>query len=408
MITIAHRLWTIDDLDVEDRRVLLRADFDVPLVPPSAGSPVRVADDARIRSALPTIEELRRRGARLVLVSHLDRPKGRDPALSMRPVAERLATLTGVAVPLAPAVVGPQVGELTERLAPGAMLMLENVRFEAGETRNDPGLASALAELADLYVDDAFGSAHRAHASTEGIAQRLPSAAGRLMERELLALSAIVERPARPLVAILGGAKVRGKIGVVRRFLELADSVCIGGAMCVPFLSVLGYPIGRSLCQHEDLEPARLALVSATRSGRLEVPSDLILAKWGEEAGVTTPALDRVDVPDDWMGLDIGPRTADRFAAEVAPAATVFWSGPMGRFELAPFAGGTRAIADAVAETSATTVVGGGETVQALRSYGLQDRVSHLSTGGGATLEFLEGRELPGVQALLRTPVTAV
>jgi len=401
-------LRTIDELDVEDRRVLLRADFNVPLTPASASTPVRVADDTRIRSTLPTIEELRRRGARLVLVSHLDRPKGWDPALSMRPIAERLAQLTGAPVPLAPAVVGPEVHELTERLVAGAMLMLENVRFEAGETRNDPLLASALADLADLYVNDAFASAHRAHASTEGVAHRLPSAAGRLMEREINALSAIVDRPARPLVAVLGGAKVRDKIGVVRRFLELADTVCIGGAMCFPFLAALGHSVGRSLCPREDLEPAREALVAAAGYGRLELPSDLLLARWGEQQdGATTRVLDGVDVPDDWMGLDIGPRTAHRYAAEIAAAATVFWNGPMGRFELAAFSDGTRRIAEALASSSATTVAGGGETDLALRSYGLRDRVSYISTGGGATLEFLEGRELPGVQALLRTPVAA-
>jgi phosphoglycerate kinase len=408
MSGITDRLRTIDDLDVEGRRVLLRADFNVPLVPPSAGSPARVADDSRIRSALPTIEELRRRGARLVLVSHLDRPNGQDRNLSMRPVAARLAKLTGVPVPLAPAVVGPQVRELTERILPGAMLMLENVRFEPGETRNEPGLASALAELADFYVDDAFGRAHRPHASIEGVARRLPSAAGRLMEREVLALSAIVDRPARPLVAILGGAKVREKIGIVRRFLELADAVCIGGAMCFPLLAALGHGVGRSLCPHEDLEAARLALASTARSAELELPRDLRLANWGDQDhGSMASVLDGVDVPDECMALDIGPKTADRYVAEIAAAATVFWSGPMGRFELASFAAGTQAVADAIASTSATTVVGGGETVEALRMSGLQDRVNHVSTGGAAMREFLEGHDLPGVQALLRGPVTA-
>jgi len=403
---MADSLRTIDELDVEGRRVLLRADFNVPLHRPQSGGPTEVADDTRIRAALETITELRARGARLVLVSHLGRPKGPDPELSMRPVADRLAELTGAPVTLAPAVVGPQVSELTERLAPGEMLMLENIRYEPGETRNDPELVSALAELADVYVNDAFGTAHRAHASTEGIAHRLPSAAGRLMVREVSTLQAIVEHPARPLVAILGGAKVSDKLGVVERFLELADVLCIGGAMCFPFLSALGHGVGASLCPAEDLEPARRALqVAAGSSCRLELPTDLALAPAGQSA--PNRSLDGVDVPHDWSGLDIGPNTAARYAAEIASAGTVFWNGPMGRFELEPFAAGTRTVAEAIASTPARTVVGGGETVEAMRKFGLEDRVTHLSTGGGATLEFLEGRDLPGVRALTKTVVSA-
>jgi phosphoglycerate kinase len=299
------------------------------------------------------------------------------------------------------------VRELTERLAPAQMLMLENVRYEPGETHDDPDLVAALAELADVYVNDAFGTAHRAHASTEGVAHRLPSAAGRLMQREVDALSAIVDHPKRPLVAILGGAKVSDKIGVVERFLELAVAVCIGGAMAFRFLAAQGHSVGASLCPLEDIETARGALTAAAgSSGRLELPRDLVVAEHAE-AGEPLRPLDGVDVPDNWMALDIGPRTAARYAAEIAAAAAVFWNGPMGRFELPPFATGTRAIAAAVASTRATTVVGGGETVEAMRSFGLQDRVSHLSTGGGATLELLEGRELPGVHALLRTAAAA-
>ena len=396
-------LRTIDDLDVEGRRVLLRADFSVPLTQASARARARVADDTRIQRALATIQELRLRGARLVLVSDLDRPEGHDPALSMRPVADRLAKLTGVPVLLAPAVTGRHVRELTEPLAPGQMLMLENVRFEPGETRNDPGLASALAELADLYVNDDFGSAHRVHASTEGVAHRLPCAAGRLLAREVGALNAIVQDPERPLVVILGGAKANRKIGVARRFLELADVVCLGGGMCFPFLAAQGHSVGGSLCPPEDLDPARLALAAAGSGCRLELPQDLLLAEQDNEEGIPARVLDGVDVPDGWMGLDIGPKTADRYAAEIAAAATVFWYGPMGRFELGPFAAGTHAIADAIASTSAATIAAGGQTAQALRSFGLQDHVSHLSTAGAATLQFLEGRELPGVQALLRT-----
>ena len=403
---MADSLRTIDELDVEGRRVLLRADFNVPLHRRTPGGPIEVADDMRIRAALETIAELRGRGARLVLVSHLGRPKGPDPALSMRPVADRLAELTGAPVVLAPAVVGPQVRELTERLAPGEMLMLENIRYEPGETHNDPELVAALAELADVYVNDAFGTAHRAHASTEGIAHRLPSAAGRLMEREVRALGEIVEHPERPLVAILGGAKVSDKIGVVERFLELADVLCIGGAMGFPFLAAQGYSVGASLCPEDDIDAARRALTAAARSAcRLELPTDLLLAPAGLDGPPQT--LDGVDVPDGWSGLDIGQRTSARYAAEIATAGTVFWNGPMGRFELEPFAAGTRTIAEAVASTPGRTVVGGGETVEAMRTFGLEDRVTHLSTGGGATLEFLEGRDLPGVHALLRTALAA-
>jgi phosphoglycerate kinase len=396
-------LTTIDDLDVEGRRVLLRADFNVPLVHPSP-LVTRVGDDTRIRAALETIRELRGHGARLVLVSHLGRPKGVDPALSMRPVFDRLAELTGSPVTLAPAVVGPDVRELSERLEPGEMLMLENVRFEPGETKNDPALVAALAELADAYVNDAFGTAHRAHASTEGVAHALPSAAGRLIERELRALRAIVEHPERPLVAILGGAKVSDKIGVVERFLDLADVLCIGGAMAFPFLAIQGHHVGASLCPESDLEPALRALEKAGASRcRLELPRDLRVADQADNEA----ALLGTDVPDGWSGLDIGPRTAERYAAEIAAAGTVFWNGPMGRFELEPFAAGTHAIARAIAATPASTVVGGGETVEAMRALHLEGSVTHLSTGGGATLELLEGRELPGVQALMRSHVVA-
>ena len=394
-------LLTIDDLDVEGRRVLLRADFDVPLTSAAAGIPLRVRDDTRIRAALTTIDELCRRGARLVLVSRLGRPHGSDPVLSMRPVADRLAELTGVPVPLAPAVTGWRVRELIDGLASGQMLILENLRFETGEKRNDPRLAQALAELADLYVDDAFESAHRAQASTWGVARLLPSAAGRLMEREVNALSALVHPPARPLVAIIGGVRAREKIGLVRRLLQVADVVCIGGGTSFPFLAALGHSVGAFLCPREDVEQARLALASADGAReRLVLPKDLLVARWGSVQAPVTRKLDGVDVPGGWMGLDIGPKTADRYAAEVLAAETVFWSGPMGRFELPQFAAGTRTIADAVASTSAATVVGGGETVQALTRFGVHDRVSHVSTGGAAMLEFLEGRELPGVQVL--------
>jgi phosphoglycerate kinase len=281
------------------------------------------------------------------------------------------------------------------------VLLLENVRFEPGEERNDPELARALAGLADVYVDDAFGAAHRAHASTTGVAHLLPSAAGRLLEREVTTLRGILERPAHPLTAIVGGAKVADKIAVIDRFIELADVLVIGGAMCFPFLHAQGHPVGDSLCGDEDVEHARRALAAAAEPGRsrLELPSDLVIAR-GLDAQAEHRVLDGVDVPDGWMGTDIGPATAARYARVIAAAGTVFWNGPMGAFELEPFAAGTKAVAEAIAGADATTVVGGGDSASALKQFGLADRVDHLSTGGGASLELVEGKALPGVEAL--------
>lgn len=391
----------LEDMEVRGKRVLVRVDFNVPLSTGSDGRPV-VADDARIVGALVSIEELRQRGARLVLVSHLGRPEGhRDPQLSMAPVVERLRELTDAKVTLAPAVVGEEVRALTEGLRDGDLLVLENVRFEEGETSNDPEFARALAELADLYVDDAFGVAHRAHASNEGVAHLLPSAAGRLLEREVKTLTKIMQNPDRPLAVIIGGAKVADKIGVIDRFLEVADVLMIGGAMCFPFLCAQGHKVGDSLCEDEDAEHARALLEQALKPGRASVmtPDDLVIGdRLAEDA--EHRVLDGVEVPTGWMGLDIGPATAQRYAREIARAGTVFWNGPMGAFELEPFAGGTRAVAEAVASTAALTVVGGGDSAAALARFKLEDSVDHLSTGGGATLELVEGRALPGVQAL--------
>ncbi len=392
---------SIDELDVHGKRVLLRVDFNVPLGEDEQGRRV-VADDTRIRAALPTIAELRERGARLVLVSHLGRPDGHpDEALSMAPVAERLHELTGAPVKLAPAVVGPEVRALSEGLRDREMMLLENVRFEPGEKRNDPELARALAELGDVYVNDAFGAAHRAHASTEGVAHLLPSAAGRLLEREVSTLTGILEHPRHPLVAIIGGAKVADKIAVIDRFLELADTLIIGGAMCFPFLHAQGHTVGDSLCSEEDTEHARAALARAGGADRasIELPVDLVIGDRAAE-DAHHRVLEGVDVPDGWVGLDIGPATAERYSRVVAQAGTVFWNGPMGAFELAPFAAGTRAVAEAVAAARGLTVVGGGDSAAALASFGLEDRVDHLSTGGGATLELVEGKVLPGVHAL--------
>ncbi|HEX6698884.1 MAG TPA: phosphoglycerate kinase [Solirubrobacteraceae bacterium] len=373
---------SLDDLDVDGKRVLVRVDFNVPL------EGQRITDDTRIRAALPTIERLRERGARLLLAAHLGRPKDREPEFSLAPVARRLGELLHTDVPLA--------ADL-DHVPEGDVVMLENIRYEPGETKNDPELAQRLADLADAYVNDAFGAAHRAHASTEGVARLLPSAAGLLLQREVETLTAILEDPARPLVAIVGGAKVTDKIGVLEAFLERADAILIGGAMAFPFLSVQGHSIGDSLCADEDLEPARQLL---GRGGdKLRLPVDLVLGR-AFAADTERREVDGVDVPDGWMGLDVGPRTAEAYGEEIAGAGTVFWNGPMGAFELEPFAGGTRAVAEAVAAAPGTTVVGGGDSAAALAQFGLADRVTHLSTGGGASLELIEGKTLPGVEVL--------
>ena len=374
---------TIDDLgSVDGKRVLVRVDFNVPL------EDGRITDDTRIRAALPTLERLRDGGARLLLVSHLGRPKDREPELSLRPVAERLSRMLDVEVELAPDL---------DHVPDGDVVMLENIRYEPGETKNDPELAKRLAALADVYVNDAFGSAHRAHASTEGVAHLLPSAAGLLLQREVETLTGILEDPGRPLVAIVGGAKVTDKIGVLKAFLERADAILIGGAMAFPFLSAQGHSVGDSLCAEEDLEPARQLLDAG--DGKLRLPTDLVLGD-RFDAEAERLELEGVDVLDGWMGLDIGPETSDAYAAEIAGAGSVFWNGPMGAFELAPFARGTRVVAEAVAAAKGTTVVGGGDSAAALAEFGLADRVTHLSTGGGASLELIEGKTLPGVEVL--------
>ena len=387
---------SVRDAALPGRRVFVRVDFNVPL------ADGEVADDTRIRAALPTIELLRERGAAVVLASHLGRPKVQpEPALSLAPVGRRLGELLGVEVKQAPAVVGGEVELLARGLGPGDLLLLENTRFEPGETKNDPKLAEAMAELADLYVNDAFGAAHRAHASTVGVANQLPGYAGLLLQREVEELTKVVESPERPLVVVLGGAKVSDKVGVIDRFLEVADQILIGGAMCFSFFRAQGVATGDSLVEEKGVELAAEALERAKGSDcELELPVDLVLGR-SFDAETERREQDCVEVAGGWMGLDVGPRTSARYAKAIAGAGTVLWNGPMGAFELEPFAAGTRAVAEAVAAAPGTTVVGGGDSVAAVNQFGFDDRVDWVSTGGGASLELLEGKKLPGVEALL-------
>jgi phosphoglycerate kinase len=387
---------TIEDVDLAGRRVFLRVDFNVPLT--RAGE---VAEDSRIRGVLPTIDRARRAGARIALASHFGRPKGGpDPRYSLRPVAVRLGQLVGVEVPLALDCVGPAVEAQVRDLTPGGLLLLENLRFHAGEEANDPAFARALAALGDVYVNDAFAAAHRAHASTEGITRFLrPAVAGLLMKQELEALGRVLDAPARPLVAILGGAKVSDKLKLVESLLTKVDRLLIGGGMDFTFLKAQGREVGRSLLE-PDLIPAaaRLAEMARTRGVEIRLPVDSVVALSVEAtAGEVVPVT---AMPADRMGLDIGPRTVAAFGEAIRDGGTVVWNGPMGVFERAPFAAGTLGVARAVAEAPGLSVVGGGDTVAAVEQAGVARRIGYLSTGGGAFLEFLEGRTLPGVAAL--------
>ncbi len=387
---------SVDQLDLAGKRVFLRVDLNVPL---EGG---RVAEDTRIRAVVPTIEHCLKAGASLILASHLGRPKGKaDPRFSLAPVAARLEDLLGRPVPLLPDCVGPEVEAAAAALKPGDTVLLENLRFHPEEEANDPEFARRLAALADVYVNDAFAAAHRAHASTEGIAHHLhPAAAGLLMARELGALGRIFERPERPVAAVLGGAKVSDKLALVAHLLERVETLLIGGGMAFTFLAALGYGVGRSLLEADRLDETRGILARARSMGvRMRLPVDVVTATGPDSVdGVRTIGVR--EIPDDLMGLDIGPLTVAQFGGALQGARTVVWNGPMGVFEKPPFAAGTLGVARAVAGCGGFSVIGGGDTIAAVGQAGVTDRIGYISTAGGAFLEFLEGRTLPGVAAL--------
>ncbi len=383
---------SVRDLDLRGKRVLVRVDFNVPL------KNGEVTDDTRIARALPNIQYLLSEGAKPILISHLGRPKGeRNPDYAMDPVAKRLEELLGEPVEKLDHAVGPEVERALEDWNGEGVVLLENSRFYPGETKNDDELSTGLASLADLYVNDAFGAAHRAHATTVGVAERLPSAAGLLMEAELDYLDSVLKTPERPFVAILGGAKVSDKIGVIESLLEKADTLLIGGAMCFTFFKAQGYEVGASLVEDEYVEEAARLMEKA--GDRLVLPRDVIVAeKMDEDADTRTVEVE--EIPAGWMGLDVGPETVGFFEERITEARTIFWNGPMGVFEMEAFAKGTEGVARAVAESDATSVIGGGDSVAAVNKLGLEDEMSHISTGGGASLEYVEGKELPGVAVL--------
>ncbi|MCP4572501.1 MAG: phosphoglycerate kinase [bacterium] len=390
----------LQDIEAAGRRVLMRVDFNVPL-----DQERNITDDTRVRSALPSIHRILEGGGSVVLMSHLGRPKGRiDPAMSLRPVADRLAEFVDAPVRFATDTVGPDAVRQAAELQPGEILLLENLRFNPGETDNDPGFAKGLAGLGDLFVNDAFGTAHRAHASTVGVTAHFDDCrAGLLMEKELAHLGSLLSSPRRPFTAILGGAKVSSKVEVILNLLEQVDTLLLGGGMIFTFFKVHGMNVGTSLLDDGSLDVAREILERAkTSRAELVLPTDCVVAREFNASAERQEVL-VTDLPDDWMGLDIGPRTVDRFAREIAKSESIFWNGPMGVFELAPFAAGTRAVGEAVATATdggAASVVGGGDSVAAVNQLGLSARISHISTGGGASLEFMAGRRLPGVDAL--------
>ncbi len=387
---------TIRDIDVKDKRILVRVDFNVPLDPDSG----RVVDDTRIRAALPTIEYLRERGARLILCSHLGRPKGVDDSLRLAPVARRLSELLGSPVKMTDDSVGPQVEEAAQALGPGEVLLLENLRFNPEEEANDPDFAWTLASLAEVYVNDAFGTAHRAHASTAGVAAYLPAVAGFLMEKELAFLGKALVNPDRPFAAVIGGAKVSTKMGVLENLLEKVDRLLIGGGMACTFLKAKGFEVGQSLLEEEFVGTARQVMERASQRGlTLLLPSDVIVSD-RFEADARRQQVSAEEIPADWQAMDIGEKTTEAFINALRECKTVLWNGPMGVIEFEAFSQGSHRLAEAIAGLDATTIVGGGETVAVVERLGLEGKFSHVSTGGGAALEFLEGRELPGVAAL--------
>lgn len=384
---------SVKDIDVKGKRVLVRVDFNVPI------KEGKIKDDTRIRAAMPTIQYLIDQGAAVILCSHLGRPKDQpEPEFSMKPVAEYLGKLLGKPAAFAEDCIGPAAEQAAAALKPGDVLVLENTRFHKGESKNDPEMAKQLAALADVYVNDAFGSAHRAHASTEGVAKFLPAVAGFLLEKEIQYLDQAVENPKRPFVAILGGAKVSDKIGVIKNLLTKADTVLIGGGMANTFFKAQGYPMADSLVEDEALDTAR-ELVKLG-GAKLRLPVDVVIADKFED-GAASKVIDVGPVPDGWRILDVGPQTVANFSKVIAEAGTVVWNGPMGVFEMPNFAKGTFAIAKAVADSQAISIIGGGDSAAAIAQSGLADKISHISTGGGASLEMLEGIQLPGLAALL-------
>ncbi|WP_126428628.1 phosphoglycerate kinase [Brevibacillus marinus] len=386
---------SIRDVELASRRVFCRVDFNVPM------QEGRITDDTRIRAALPTIRYLREQGAKVILASHLGRPKGKVvEELRLTPVAEHLAQLLGAPVQKLDDCIGPQVEAAVQAMQPGDVILLENVRFHPGEEKNDPALAQAFAQLADLFVNDAFGTAHRAHASTAGIAEYIPAVAGFLMEKELQYLGGALSHPERPFTAIIGGAKVKDKIAVIENLLGKVDTLLIGGGMANTFIRAQGYSVGASLHEEDKLDLARSLMEKAkARNVRLLMPSDVVIAQQ-VAADAERRTVPIAQIPDGWMALDIGPETVAAFREAIRASRTVVWNGPMGVFELEPFAAGTIGVAQAMAECPGTTIIGGGDSVAAVEKAGVAERMSHISTGGGASLEFMEGKELPGVTVL--------
>ncbi|MCD8382530.1 MAG: phosphoglycerate kinase [Clostridiales bacterium] len=393
---------TVTDIDVKGKKVLLRCDFNVPMAKDGSG---RITDDKRIRAALPTIQYLLEQGAAVIACSHMGKPKGEwKPELSMKPVAARLSELLGQEVIMAADIVGEDAQAKAAALQPGQILLLENLRYDKGETKNDPAFAKALADLAGadgVYVSDAFGTVHRAHASTAGVAAYLPAVSGFLIQKELDIIGGALASPKRPLVAILGGSKVSSKIGVINNLLEIADTVIIGGGMAYTFAAAQGGKVGDSLLEADWEQYALDMIKKAEEKGvKLLLPTDTVCAN-AFAPDAESKVVPTGEIPDGWQGLDIGPKTVEAYCAAVADAGTVIWNGPMGVFEFDKFAVGTKAVAEALSKTDAITIIGGGDSAAAVQQLGYADKMTHISTGGGASLEFMEGKELPGVAALL-------